>query len=149
MKNNRYGCQFNLLKKLKNDVIDSNNDKKLPPHGQPKIDLKFELSLSPKVIFKKISEILAHLTKISQQINILRNIFHLIFYGFSILKWKKTGKFKKFKLVIHFEISAGLLAEWQQLQCVCVCAQAAMAALDRIFFNSSTQVNGGIKSVFL
>ena len=32
---------------------------------------------------------------------------------------------------------------------VCVCAQAAMAALDRIFFNSSTQVNGGIKSVFL
>ena len=86
----------------------------------------------PKVIFKKISEILAHLTKISQQINILRNIFHLIFYGFSILKWKKTGKFKKFKLVIHFEISAGLLAEWQQLQCVC--AQAAMAALDRIFF---------------
>jgi len=40
--------------------------------------------------FKKISEILAHLTKISQQINILRNIFHLIFHGFSILKWKKT-----------------------------------------------------------
>ena len=53
MKINQHGCRFNLLKKLKNDVIDFNNDIKTAPAWPDKDRLEIRTSIIPQGYFQK------------------------------------------------------------------------------------------------
>ena len=53
MKINQHGCRFNLLKKLKNDVIDFNNDIKTAPAWPDKDRLEIRTSIIHQGYFQK------------------------------------------------------------------------------------------------